>query len=59
MPGINMYQRERKLTGRKAFSAKRTNVIESLPPENRSAGRSNWPATSRRMCIASASSSSK
>ena len=34
-------------------------TIESLPPENSSAGRSNSPATSRKMCIASDSSMSR
>ena len=42
--------------GAKAFTARWSITIESLPPENSSAGRSNSAATSRMMWIASASS---
>src|SRR5579884_1086156 len=41
--------------GRNAFSASRSSTIESLPPLNRSTGRSNSAATSRMMKIDSAS----
>ena len=41
--------------GAKAFSATRSMTIESLPPLNSSAGRSNSAATSRMTWIASAS----
>jgi len=44
--------------GRKAFSANASITMESLPPENSSAGRSNSAATSRMMWIDSASSTS-
>ena len=43
--------------GRNAFSASRSSTIESLPPENRSTGRSNSAATSRMTWMDSASSS--
>ena len=46
------------LAGRNAFSASASMTIESLPPENSSAGRSNSAATSRMMWIDSASSTS-
>ena len=42
--------------GANAFSASRSSTIESLPPENSSAGRSRSAATSRMTWIASASS---
>ncbi len=42
--------------GQNAFSATRSMTIESLPPENSSAGRSNSAATSRKIWIASDSS---
>ena len=42
--------------GRKAFSARRSSTIESLPPEKSSTGRSRSAATSRMMWIASLSS---
>ena len=42
--------------GQNAFSARRSITIESLPPENISAGRSSSAATSRKMWIDSASS---
>src|SRR4051812_36800231 len=45
--------------GRNAFSASRSSTIESLPPEKSSTGRSRSAATSRMMCTASASSSSR
>src|SRR5690606_10949973 len=48
-----------KRPGRKAFSARRSRQIESLPPENSSTGLAHWPATSRRMWMASASSQSR
>ena len=41
--------------GQNAFSARRSITIESLPPENSMAGRSNSAATSRMMWMASAS----
>jgi hypothetical protein len=41
--------------GQKAFSARRSMTIESLPPENSSTGRSNSAATSRSTWIDSAS----
>ena len=41
--------------GVKAFTARCSITIESLPPENSSTGRSNSAATSRMMWIASAS----
>ena len=41
--------------GRNAFSARRSRMIESLPPLNSSTGRSNSAATSRKMWIDSAS----
>ena len=41
--------------GANAFTASRSITMESLPPENRSAGRSNSAATSRITWIASAS----
>ena len=41
--------------GAKAFTARWSMTIESLPPENSSPGRSNSAATSRMMWIASAS----
>src|SRR3954452_13012960 len=44
-----------KRPGRKAFSARRSRTIESLPPLNRRTGRSNSAATSRKMCTASSS----
>ena len=44
------------LAGKNAFSASRSMTIESLPPENISAGFSNSAATSRKMWIDSASS---
>ena len=44
--------------GQNAFTARWTRTIESLPPLNSSTGRSNSPATSRRMCTASDSSRS-
>lgn len=48
-----MYQRERKFAGRKAFSAKRTNVMQDPYLQKKSnAGFSNCPATSRKMWIA-------
>jgi hypothetical protein len=47
------------LPGRKAFSARRSMQIESLPPEKRSTGLAHWPATSRMMWMASASSQSR
>ena len=45
--------------GQNAFSASRSITMESLPPENNSAGRSNSAATSRKMWIDSASSVSR
>ena len=44
-----------KRAGRKAFSARRSSTIESLPPLNSSTGRSSSAATSRMTWIASAS----
>ncbi len=46
------------LAGQKAFSASASMTMESLPPENSRAGRSNSAATSRITWIASASSTS-
>jgi len=43
--------------GAKAFRARWTRTIESFPPEKSNTGRSNWPATSRRVYMASDSSS--
>ncbi len=57
--GIDVQQREREAAGRNAFSARRSSTIESLPPENSRAGLAHWPATSRRMWMASASSQSR
>src|SRR5690606_17051911 len=48
-----------KRPGRKAFSARRSRQIESLPPENSNTGLAHWPATSRRMWMASAWSQSR
>ena len=45
--------------GRKAFSASRSITMESLPPENSSAGLCHSAATSRRMWIDSDSSQSR
>ena len=45
--------------GQNAFSARRSITIESLPPEKRSTGFSNSAATSRKMWIDSASSTSR
>src|SRR5712672_704840 len=45
--------------GRKAFSARRSRTMESLPPEKNSTGFAHSPATSRRMKIASDSSQSR
>jgi hypothetical protein len=45
--------------GQKAFSARCSMTMESLPPEKRITGRSNSPATSRKMCTASASRASR
>ena len=45
--------------GANAFSARCSMTMESLPPENRITGRSNSPATSRKMCTASDSSASR
>ena len=45
-----------KRPGRNAFSASRSSTSESLPPEKSRAGFWHWPATSRRMWIASDSS---
>ena len=47
------------LDGQKAFCAKRTITMESLPPENNNAGLPNCAATSRMMKMDSASSCSK
>ncbi len=44
--------------GQNAFSASASMTIESLPPENSRAGRSNSAATSRMMWMASDSSTS-
>src|SRR6266545_2358994 len=45
--------------GQNAFSASRSMTAESLPPENKRTGFSNSAATSRKMCIDSASSASR
>ena len=45
--------------GQKAFSARRSMTMESLPPENSRTGRSNSAATSRMMKMDSSSSSSR
>src|SRR6266850_483280 len=45
--------------GRKAFSARRSSTMESLPPEKNSTGFAHSPATSRRMKTASDSSQSR
>ena len=57
VPGVDVQQRERQRRGRRTpCSARCSTSTESLPAENRITGRSNWPATSRRMWIASDSS---
>ena len=48
-----------KRAGRKAFSARRSSTMESLPPEKSSTGRSNSAATSRMMKTDSASRASR
>src|SRR4051812_14481583 len=45
--------------GQNALIARCSNRVESLPPENRTTGRSNSPATSRKMWIASDSRASR
>lgn len=45
--------------GANAFSARCSITMESLPPENRITGRSNSPATSRKMWTASDSRESR
>ncbi len=45
--------------GANAFNARCSITIESLPPENKITGRSNSPATSRKMCTASDSNASR
>ena len=53
--GQKARQKAGRRAGEKAFSARRSITIESLPPENSMQGRSNSAATSRKMWIDSAS----
>jgi len=59
VPGIDVHDRERDALGPARLRGQVEQDAESLPPENRSAGRSNSATTSRMMWIASDASVSR